>query len=32
MTNYVLVVLTNAVEGKEQAFNEWYDGQQCPTH
>jgi hypothetical protein len=27
MAKYVLVVLTNAVEGREQAFNEWYDGQ-----
>ena len=30
MTKYVLVALTNAVEGKEQAFNEWYDGQHLP--
>jgi hypothetical protein len=27
MAKYVLVALTNAVEGKEEAFNEWYDGQ-----
>jgi hypothetical protein len=30
MTKYVLVALTNAVESKEQAFNDWYDGQHLP--
>jgi hypothetical protein len=27
MSKYTLVVMTNAVEGKEAAFNEWYSKQ-----
>lgn len=27
MTRYQLVALTNAVEGREDEFNEWYDNQ-----
>ncbi len=30
MGGYLGVALTNPVEGKEQAFNEWYDNQHVP--
>jgi hypothetical protein len=30
MTKYTLVVLTNATEGKDTEFNEWYNRQHIP--
>jgi hypothetical protein len=30
MARYVFVVLTNAVAGKEQAFNDWYTNRHLP--